>query len=323
MTHVIDIRAFQDNRPTGVHIYGEDYIREVVSCDEEVVFWSSGMRKAILTPYLKQLCDSGKVKYIHSFLPNKVLNLLWYFFRFPKVDWLVWAGGARPHSIQFSVLDPRPLPLSKNIKKNLVIHDLVQFRLPSAYSFKSKIRFFMMRLSKEILESSKIICVSNFTKSELFHFFPNAKNVFVRRYSTKIIRKNLQDSKFDKHKPFLLSVSTLEPRKNFAELQKLFLSGFFAEKFKYLVCVGKFDNAIFSKAKLLQDPNIIYTGYLNESDRNALYSKAAGFASFSVYEGFGLSLYEAMQFDLDLFISDIPSHREVVGNYKKVQWFKV
>ena len=65
---------------------------------------------------------------------------------------------------------------------------------------------------------------------------------------------------------------------------------------------------------------IIATGYINEKEKDALLKNAFCFVLPSRYEGFGLPLLEAMQYNLPIIASDIPTSREIAE--KNALFFK-
>ena len=121
--------------------------------------------------------------------------------------------------------------------------------------------------------------------------------------------------------PYLLSLATLEPRKNIAHLIRSFgqlVDGGDLPSDVRLVLVGtkgwKFDEimAEASKTPALAS-RLIFTGFVQDEDLASLYGGATAFLYPSLYEGFGLPPLEAMQCGLPVITSDIPSIAEVVG----------
>ncbi|MFD2936673.1 glycosyltransferase family 4 protein [Spirosoma flavum] len=122
-------------------------------------------------------------------------------------------------------------------------------------------------------------------------------------------------------KPYLLSLATLEPRKNIAHLIRAFgqlvNSGEVASDVQ-LVLVGakgwKFDEimAEASKSPALVS-RLIFTGFVPDEELAPLYSGALAFIYPSLYEGFGLPPLEAMQCGLPVIASTIAAITEVVG----------
>ena len=117
--------------------------------------------------------------------------------------------------------------------------------------------------------------------------------------------------------PFLLALSTIEPRKNLA---------FTIEAFNLLVqdLAGLDINLIIAGARGWKDHGIIQaaekserihlTGYIADEDLAYIYSSARGFVYASHYEGFGFPLIEAMSCGLPVIYGNNSSMPEIVGN---------
>ncbi len=119
---------------------------------------------------------------------------------------------------------------------------------------------------------------------------------------------------------YILSVCTLEPRKNLAHLIRCFAQLIQQEQLSdlKLVLVGnlgwKYESifAEMTSAKDLRD-RIIITGYVADEDLAAIYSGSLFFVYPSFYEGFGLPPLEAMQCGVPVITSNTSSLPEVVG----------
>jgi glycosyltransferase involved in cell wall biosynthesis len=121
--------------------------------------------------------------------------------------------------------------------------------------------------------------------------------------------------------PYLLSVATLEPRKNIARLVRCFLQFIQQQKIPDLNLVlvggkGWMYDAIFreSMANGTLRNRIIFTGYVRDDELAAIYSAAMGFAYLSFVEGFGLPVLEAMQCGTPVIASNTSSLPEVIGD---------
>jgi glycosyltransferase involved in cell wall biosynthesis len=122
--------------------------------------------------------------------------------------------------------------------------------------------------------------------------------------------------------PYLLSLCTLEPRKNLRFLVKCF-SKLVLEQPEFgfnLVLVGAIgwkNQALFQEL-FSQDPilksRVILAGYVPDRDLSAIYSGATAFLYPSLYEGFGLPPLEAMQCGVPVITSNTSSLPEVVGD---------
>lgn len=121
--------------------------------------------------------------------------------------------------------------------------------------------------------------------------------------------------------PYLLSVCTLEPRKNLDTLIRCFAriaSEPGMEDYSLVLTgnVGWKDEKIYrtlAQTDKLKG-KVIVTGYVADEDLAPLYSGAAAFVYPSLYEGFGLPPLEAMQCGTPTLTSNTSSLPEVVGN---------
>ena len=121
--------------------------------------------------------------------------------------------------------------------------------------------------------------------------------------------------------PYVLSLATLEPRKNTEHLIRCFADMVRQQNVKdlHLVLTGskgwQYD-AIFEQLEELDDlkGRVIVTGRVDDDDLAVLYSNALMFAYPSLYEGFGLPPLEAMQCGIPVVTSNVSSLPEVVGD---------
>jgi glycosyltransferase involved in cell wall biosynthesis len=120
---------------------------------------------------------------------------------------------------------------------------------------------------------------------------------------------------------YVLSLCTLEPRKNLPHLIRSFFRLVDQEKLPdlHLVLVGPTGwNADEVFATLEQRPDlrarVRLTGFVPDSDLAALYAGAHAFVYPSLYEGFGLPVLEAMQCGTPVVTSNTSSLPEVVGD---------
>ncbi len=122
--------------------------------------------------------------------------------------------------------------------------------------------------------------------------------------------------------PFILSVGTLQPRKNYVRLIRAFhrltaMGVTWEGTPPHLVIAGGrgwlFD-AIFAEGERLGVADRVhFPGFIADEDLPALYRSASLFAFPSLYEGFGLPLLEAMACGVPVVASNASSLPEVVG----------
>lgn len=81
---------------------------------------------------------------------------------------------------------------------------------------------------------------------------------------------------------------------------------------EYLLILG--DGPLLEKCKSLANERVIFIGYTN--DPIAYFNISDIYVSSSKSEGFSIAVLEALDNGLRLFLSDIPSHKEVIENSK-------
>jgi len=206
----------------------------------------------------------------------------------------------------------RPIRLPKNVKKVCVCHDLSMIRYLKFFSLKSRIWYFLNNPKRYFKSASKVISVSNFTKNELREVLGVESEVvyngvrLVGCADTESVKK-----KYNLPEKYLMSLSTLEPRKNLKRVIEAFskasLEGF------ELVLAGDFDEKIFAKLKLPNVKNVRFIGAVAEFDKEALYKMSSGLVYVSLYEGFGLPVIEAFSCGCPVLTSENSSMQEISG----------
>jgi len=114
-------------------------------------------------------------------------------------------------------------------------------------------------------------------------------------------------------RPFLLSVGTIEPRKNIDTLVRAWraLPASLKEQFD-LVLAGPMGWASAETVSLVR--SVRYLGYIPESDVAPLTAAAAVFAYPSLYEGFGFPVAQALAAGTPVVTSNVSSLPEVAGD---------
>ena len=118
---------------------------------------------------------------------------------------------------------------------------------------------------------------------------------------------------------FLLTVGTIEPRKNLQTLVSAFEEVAVGQSHPTLQLViagsrGWLSEPLFDALeKSPMRKRIIVTQYLNDEELRALYSSCRAFVYPSIYEGFGLPPLEAMACGAPVIASRIPALEETTG----------
>lgn len=206
------------------------------------------------------------------------------------------------------------------------IHDMGHKDCPSAMKTKSRLYFGASYFVASKV-SEKIITVSDFSKGRINFYYPCTSgkvHVVHAGYSLSFLNRINTDSEINavKHKynlpdKYFLCLSTLEPRKNMSLLIKAYKE-LLDEKVTdcKLVLVGrkgwKIDQML-EEIHLLNNPNIILTGFVNDEDLPIIYKNAQCFVFPSIYEGFGIPPIEAMLMKVPVISSDAASLPEILG----------
>ncbi len=303
---------------TGVSVYTKNLIHSLLKIDKKDEFFLFGgsLRQTdTLRDYLSSLSSFKNVSGKTFLIPPTLADFLWNKLHVLPIDRLIG-----PVDVFHSSDWTQP---PTNSAKVTTIHDFGFLKYPDTAH--PKISAVMKGRFKWIKkEVDLIIAISEATKKDVVNILgisPKKVKVVYEAPPTDI--KKIKDQKIidevkKKYKikgDFLLSVATLEPRKNlkrvilaFREVQKIIPQ-------MKLVLAGKlgWDEEI-KRIMGYQPKDIIFTGFINrERDLSALYSSASCFVFPSLYEGFGLPILEAMVCGSPVVTSDISSMPEVAG----------
>jgi glycosyltransferase involved in cell wall biosynthesis len=242
-----------------------------------------------------------------------------------------------------------PLTLSAELRKNPVdvlhvqftappfcpcpvvvsIHDLSFEHLPQTFNRRSRTQL-RLTVRHSARRAAHILSLSEHTRRDIIetyginedhvdaiplaapdHFAPVQENDEIQR-----VRHN-----YGIDGDYILSVGSIQPRKNLARLIKAYASlrGEVAvKKLPKLVLAGKcawlYDETLRALDESGVKEAVVLTGYVAEPDLPALYSGALCFVYPSYFEGFGLPPLEAMKCGAPVIVGNRTSLPEVVGD---------
>lgn len=241
-------------------------------------------------------------------------------------------NALRGADIYHSMLAPIPAAVRArtDIKHFLTVVDVIPLTNPTSVGGRG------VPLLKKQLDSltphSFAFCISETVKEELLSVTGlTSQQVFVtplaasretfypvtdrRRIETALKAYNIPD------KPYFLTLSSFDPRKNFEHIIRCFdalvKAGSLADC--TLVIVGSNPERNTHVARILQEmpetrKKIVTPGYIADCDLATIYSGAIAFLFPSLSEGFGIPVLEAMQCGTPVISSDAPALPEVVGD---------
>jgi len=314
----------------GIGKYSENLIRNLLQEDkknEYVLFFNFFKNKKKHQSEIKNITTGAKAKVSVKFIPipGKVKEFLFQT-KFP-------AQKIFPDDIDL-YFSPyfSGIPRVGWKKMVVTIHDLAFLKFPDHRG--KNISNFYLRKTKQAIEScQKVIAVSESTKNDLIKILKVDPEKIVVIYEgkdenfrlikekdkiNKVVRKYLP-----KLQEFILSVGTLEPRKNLVKLIRAYsmLPYVIQKKYKLVLAGGEgWNNSDIQKEikELNLEEKIIKLGYVKQSDLPALYNAATVFVYPSLYEGFGLPPLEAMSCGTPVITSNTSSLPEVVGSAAKL-----
>lgn len=222
---------------------------------------------------------------------------------FPRVEWFTGGPLDLFHATDF-VLAP-----TRARRKLLTIHDLAFLFYPDA-ALPSLHHYLNVVVPRSVRRADGIIADSHHTACDLTEQWgvPPERITVVQGGVDHTHFRPVQDPQKQQQvrrryaigdRPFILALSRLEPRKNFARLIEAFaLARAEANLPHRLVIAGSkgwLYEAIFRRVEELKlHEHVHFTGFVEDADLPALYSAAEFFAYPSLYEGFGLPIVEAL-----------------------------
>jgi len=199
--------------------------------------------------------------------------------------------------------------------KIMTIHDLAFLKNPSWYT-RSYYLLYRFLTPLAVRTSRHVITVSEFSKQEILRFYPfideQRISVVYNAADSTVFRPSVESEvQTIDTKPFVLAVSSIDPRKNFSRL----IQAFKGISNCQLLIVGKYSPVFKQQGGLDEhDPHIRFLGRVTDDELLQLYNTASCFVFPSLYEGFGLPPLEAMACGCPVLASDIPVIREVCAD---------
>lgn len=217
------------------------------------------------------------------------------------------------------------LPPTRARKKILTVHDLSFRRVPEMAV--PNLKWYLEgAVTRAVGRADLILADSNATCQDLIELFGVPPARVQTLYSAceasfrpvddplKLARAR---EKYKLTRPFVLSVGTIEPRKNLARLIQAFASLPARDDLELVIAGGRgwLYEEIYRAPELLgvQD-SVRFLGFVPDEDLPALYSLATLFCYPSLYEGFGLPVLEALACGAAVIASNVSSLPEVAGD---------
>lgn len=304
-----------DSGKSGISVCINNVLRELAKGHQ--------LEVAALRDDIELLPKSENIKYlkVSSFLRRPLINMLWHLFVLPCT--LSWK------KYDFVILPAANRRLFQFYRKFTiaVVHDLSQYHVEQKYDC------FRMFYCKKILpfylkRVNRVVAVSGSTANDLERFWKiPASRITVNhngfdggRFNSSPVDSSVILTKYNIKKKYILYVSRIEhPGKNHLNLIKAYEA--LPEKLQAgydLVLGGSFwsgSEAVkeYAEKSRIRE-NIKFIGFVEHDDLPALYHAASLYIFPSLFEGFGLSLLEAMACGVPTACSSTSSLGEIAAD---------
>jgi len=225
---------------------------------------------------------------------------------------------------------PRDWLLDSRLLQAHIVYDLIAINRPDFFSLEAAAE--VRSIVDSLDEHTVIFAISEFTKKDLLTCRPdlNPRQITVIPLAAGASFRPCSDSRakagvrakygVPPQVPFILSLATLEIRKNLDQVVNAFVLHMEQNTSSpiHLVLAGMSGWKLEQLQHALATADrwrhrIILTGFVEDADLSALYSEALCFVYLSRYEGFGLPPLEAMACGTPVICADNSSLPEVVG----------
>ncbi|PJA86941.1 MAG: hypothetical protein CO141_02090 [Candidatus Moranbacteria bacterium CG_4_9_14_3_um_filter_42_9] len=327
----IDVRCLGEGRRTGVEEYTLNLLRTIFETNKEnthILFFNSFRQSKADFLWVKKYKNVKLKKFNY---PNKLLNLFFWYFNWPKIDRMI--GGAdlifMPNIMFGSV--------SKKTKLMVTVHDLSFERYPETFSGRRRFWHIFVNPKKICERADKIITVSESSKNDILDLYGIDTKKIKVIYSGisprfKVISRNDENlirvkEKYHLTYKFVLYLGTIEPRKNIKGVIQAYVQmreNAMADEKSYelsnyqLVIAGSagwLSEEIFSEIEKFEFKNSIKViNFVDDLDKEFLFNLASLFIYPSFFEGFGFPVLEAMSCGVPVIASNNSSISEIAGD---------
>ncbi len=291
------------------------YVRELVPAlgaqdpSLEITLFHSRFDRPLAEPWTKRYPSRELDAGIRRLYPS------WAISRRPSLP-----GDLGSHELVHSPVPAAVPPVRAAQRLVVTVHDVAFLTHPETYPrpWRAVYRAGLARVARS---ADAVVAVSRHTAEDLtrhtridphkIHVVPLARSV--------PITDAAPESTLDRLKvrpPYILSVGTLEPRKNLPRLVRAYRRLAMRGLPHSLVLAGPAGwryQALMREVPVEGPGDVILTGSVPEADLDALYRAADIFVYPSLYEGFGLPVLDAMARAIPCVVSTSSSLPEVAG----------
>lgn len=251
---------------------------------------------------------------------RKLTPAVWTFTNAPPIErWL-------NQPIDITHMVALGMPVATRKKLVVTIHDIGPLTHPE-YFVSQKPWLVKRSFEHTIKYANKIICVSKATADDVIDYAGESLSKRIRVVHEGVDANFFSQSPLNpyevlekmppKHTPFFMAAGAMSPRKNIKRVLKAFNQAKDSIP-HHLVLVGGQGWDSTEVLQMLEEPTLAqrvhHLGYVSDRQLQALYKHADFYIHPSLFEGFGLTVLEAMAAGCPVITSNISSLPEVAGD---------
>lgn len=244
--------------------------------------------------------------------PNVRIHRTWR--RYSKWNMLMGGFEARRHGIDFWFSTAHTVPMLSSVPKGMMVHDLFPLHYPEMY-LPNQLAFYKRIIPRSCRACRVLFANSEDTKRDVVETIGISPekiivtplgpgNIIERRDPTSVgdeeLARALGLPAGTRPGRYVLTLSTLEPRKNLTGLIRGFALLRTDPEFADLtlaVAGGKgwmYDDVFEVVRQLGLEEAVLFLGYVPDADLPALFARCETYVCASITEGFGMPVLEAM-----------------------------
>ena len=242
---------------------------------------------------------------------GRLARLLW---QQSIMIWHIWRSGADVHwgpTFVLPWITPCPCVVT--------VHDMTFDLYPQAHE-RTKRLYFPLMIRLAVKRAKAVLAISVNTANDLNRLVPTSQTktlvTWLAATPVQCLKEPSLSALLPVEPPFVLSVGTLEPRKNLPRLLEAWqqLSAEQRRGHRLLV-VGATGWLVGDMAaRVGDDASVVFAGHVSDDQLAACLQAATSFVYPSLYEGFGLPVLEAMAAGVPVLTSGVGATLEVAGD---------
>ncbi|GCE17475.1 glycosyltransferase family 4 protein [Dictyobacter kobayashii] len=265
---------------------------------------------------IEQLEQHPQITFVSAPWPESkpAVRIAWEQFTLPRLV------RQRQIDVLHSPVNVRPEYLPARCASIVTIHDLAFLRFPHVLTAPKRL-YHQTFTIRSLKRASMLITVSESTKRDVHELvgipYERIQTIYPcidERFSNVSIEDRLDTfrEKYGVAEGFILYLGTLEPRKNIATLIDAYaqLRQQYHIREKLVLAGGKgwLYDTIFEKVRQSGlEKEVLFPGFVSDSEQALWYQSASVFAYPSLYEGFGIPVAEALASGTPVVTSNISS----------------